>query len=438
VGAEEKDISIVITGNLGGIYFPFDGKHPDEMREVESTLAKLRKKEPSGLFIDTGEFSRPAFFNETSYTAAPVRIFKEVKYDAINLGENEVLLGKSFLEEWNRYLSPIFLSNVRELKTGQHIVEPYRILERSNVKIGIVAGCDIRLEGFISTLPGSPKNVLQDLQIILKKIRNQVDFIILVTDRGDNAIQNLIQQEHVSLIIHTVPSNSTDTTVTQVSGSLICHRQNVFSIGRLSITYDTTKKQIIKHKYKEQKIDFIEPDINKYTPWQPDSKLIVDIDEKMKSYIPEIGIEIEDVSILKKLGPKIELLEMIQSTIDVQGVMKGNKKVFAYMLDKNDKPVNRLYYCGYRAGYGGPAFFFHIAFSPQGEVTYFRPTSNAILCGNTLNMTRFYSSLQRKSLKQWKQPPFSRGITGFYQKLFVNCVRAVDAVNNVLMKEHPF
>jgi len=435
--AVEKNIDIFITGNMGEIYFPVDGKHPEVTESLENTLSELRIKNPSAIFIDTGDFSRPAFFNETSYSASPVRMFKELKYDAVTLGENEMILGKEFVTKWHNYLGSSLISNLLEQQKQHYIVSPSRIIKRDDLKIGIIAVTDRILKGFLRNSLTPPLNIVKDVQKHISELKKQTNFIILISGIDEKNLKSILSLQKVPLIICTGRAKDKKSTTYEVNQSLVCKRFAPYSIGRLRIRYDTQKDRITKYKYKEYRIKFKKFNVWKYKPWVFERKTPPAVPQSWRPYLPGIGLQIKDITRLKHYGLKAEVKEIISADISPPRVLKSNKKVYAYLLKHNGQAGDTLYLCRYNTGFGGVVFSFYIVFSPDGTVKFLRALHPASLGGNILDMDKYYASLLDKKVPDWQPPAPVDGLAGFYQDLFVNLVYAVDEINNAMKQEFP-
>lgn len=433
----EKNIEIFITGNLGEIYFPIDGKHPEVTESLEKTLTKFRKNNPSAIFIDTGNFSRPAFFNETSYTASPVRMFKALRYNAVALCENEMILGKEFIKKWHDYLGESLISNLLLQEKQEYILSPFRIISHNDLRIGILSVSNRILKGFLRNSLTPPENFVKDALKHISTLRKQSDLIILISDIDEKSLKSILDKENIPLVICTTRAKDKKSMTYKMNNSLVCKRFAPYSIGRLWVRYDTEKDTIRKYKYKEYKIKFEQFNLEKYKPWSADRKSPPDVPENWKSYIPEIGLQIDDITKLQRFGINSKVKGIISSELTPPGVLKSNKKVYAYLLENKEDTEEILYYCKYNAGYGGAVFMFYIVFSGDNTVKFFRALLPPTLGGNILDMEMFYSSLIGKKIREWQPPTPMEGVAGFYQKLFINLLYAVDEINTAIRQEFP-
>ncbi len=67
-----------------------------------------------------------------------LKIYEQMGYDAVNIGDTDLVLGVDYLKALSKKSKIPFLSaNLRDKKTGQPVFEPYRIKQIDGLKIGI-------------------------------------------------------------------------------------------------------------------------------------------------------------------------------------------------------------------------------------------------------------------------------------------------------------
>ena len=115
--------------------------------------------------------------------------YAKVGCDAINVGNYELLAGLNFLKSIKaEYSSPFISANIRDSKSNQLVFKPYTILERDDLKIGII--------GLNNSYPDTIKSVVVDDYIssgnnIISKISKEVNIIVLLINSGRSTYESL-------------------------------------------------------------------------------------------------------------------------------------------------------------------------------------------------------------------------------------------------------
>ncbi len=440
-GAVSMEFKIVFTGDLGSVYYQFYDKSPENEKSADAVLKNLRQKHKDAILIDCGDFTAPAVFNETTYYIPPLRVFKEQKFDAVTLGQYEVLLGNFYINKYKELLPDCLISNLQiqqqDKNTSptprQSVVEPFKIVERGGKKIGIISATDKTLSGFITPSPLTPPiDIMADLQQCLRQAKQHTDLIILIANLEPAHLQQLLQSERIPIVI-TKEFVSEPQSVTRLqNGSLVCARSKKNAVGVLAVTYDFANSNVSQFKYMEEELIVKTEDISLYLPWDASRKESVIVPEKIKRYLPEIGRELPDVKLTERYKLEGKVQEINITEVFLPAVLKQNTRVVAYDIASNGKLTGRLYFCGYRAGEGGAVFYFLIMFSPEGKIKYFHQTVPAGLGSNFLDMDRLTKSLLNNTVAEWKPELATDKIVRFYEELFVNFIFAIDAVNKHL------
>ncbi|MCX7765332.1 MAG: hypothetical protein N2246_01315, partial [Candidatus Sumerlaeia bacterium] len=398
------------------------------------------------ILLDCGDFPSPAVFNETTYYIPPLRVFKEQKFDAITLGQYEVLLGNFYLKKYKELLPDILISNLKiqpqDKNTSptvmQNLVDPFKIVERGGKKIGIISATDKILAGFITPPPLiPPKDILADLQQCIRQIKHKTDLIILIANLEPSILQQILQTERIPIVINKEIVSDPQSATRVNNSSLICARTKKNAVGILNVTYDFVNANIKQFKYMEEELNIKTEDVSLYLPWDASRKESTVVSERIKRYLPEIGRELPDIKIIERYKLEGKVQEINATAVYLPAVLRQNSKVFAYDVVNNGKLAGRLYFCGYRAGEGGAVFYFMIMFSPDGKVTYFHQTVPAGLGSNFLDMDRLTKSLLNNTVADWKPELAKNNVVRFYEELFVNLIFAIDAVNRYINSHFP-
>jgi predicted CXXCH cytochrome family protein len=183
---EKNEITILYTGELKGYIDPV-GCTQESLGGIEqrdSLLQSLKTSNDSFLIIDNGDIVTNLTRQDELKAEVVISEMSLVNYQAMNLGEGDLLLGSYYI----RYLSSIagfpFLSANASFQNIRF--EPYKIVSRKfgdkEVKIAIIGIISKKFEENIRSLYSSfsilePKEVLSSLVPIL---REKADFVFLL------------------------------------------------------------------------------------------------------------------------------------------------------------------------------------------------------------------------------------------------------------------
>ena len=108
------------------------------------------------LFFSTANLNSKNKKSELYRAGAILEGYNRVGCDAINVGHYEVLNGLSFLKSMEEKTEIPFLSaNLRDAQTNKLLFEPFRIIEKELLKIGIV--------GVTDKLPDTTKSMIAEI-----------------------------------------------------------------------------------------------------------------------------------------------------------------------------------------------------------------------------------------------------------------------------------
>ena len=187
------DFTLVLSGSMHGQLDPCGWKKNPmgglSRRYVKIQELKSQDKNPivldaGDLLFSTTNLNNDNLKSEEFRSNAIIEGYNKIGCDAINVGKYELLNGLAFLKDISKKTDTPFLSaNLKSSKTNELLFEPYLILNRGNLTIGIV--------GVTSLLPDSSTSVVADDFIqagntYIDKLSEKTDIIILLvnTDRG--------------------------------------------------------------------------------------------------------------------------------------------------------------------------------------------------------------------------------------------------------------
>jgi 2',3'-cyclic-nucleotide 2'-phosphodiesterase (5'-nucleotidase family) len=122
------------TGNAGGL------------ARRSHTIKAVSKEVKNRLILDAGDtfaIGLPARGKETEKARNRgefiLKIYEKMGYDAINIGDTDLVLGVDYLKTLsNKSKTPFLSANLRYKKTGLPVFQPYRVKEINGLKIGII------------------------------------------------------------------------------------------------------------------------------------------------------------------------------------------------------------------------------------------------------------------------------------------------------------
>ncbi|MBP7459821.1 MAG: hypothetical protein KBA26_00880 [Candidatus Delongbacteria bacterium] len=120
-----------------------------------------------------------------------------MKYDAVNLTPHDFRYGIDSLNVLQKLSTASFLSaTIVDKKTRKAIFPAYKIFEKNGNKIAVIGVCDSSTMGFMSHL--RPQFDILDVRSVLpelvKKLRREVNFIILLSYSGWDRDEKLVHE----------------------------------------------------------------------------------------------------------------------------------------------------------------------------------------------------------------------------------------------------
>ena len=159
-------------------------------------IQEMRNAGENPVILDAGDlfFSTPNLNSGNSQSElhranAIMSGYEKIGCDAINVGKYELLAGLSFLKEQASKTSIPFVSaNLRDATTGELLFDPYVIIDRGTLKVGII--------GLTNLVPDTMKTVTADDYLKAGKgsiieIKNKVDVLVLMVNSDRNSYKSL-------------------------------------------------------------------------------------------------------------------------------------------------------------------------------------------------------------------------------------------------------
>ena len=158
------------------------------------------------LFFSTKEINDSNRNSEAYRAEAILEGYQKIGCDAINIGQYEILNGLSFLKNITQKTGLPFIStNLKNSSTDELLFDPYRILYRGELKIGVV--------GSTNLLPDTCKSISSDDFIescnkYANQIADEVDVIVALVNASRSDQNGLADQmPNVDFIITSGSTN---------------------------------------------------------------------------------------------------------------------------------------------------------------------------------------------------------------------------------------
>ena len=193
----DKDIIILYTNDVHcGVddYIGYAG--------VEFYKHEMQKLTPYVTLVDAGDFSQGATIGTISNGRYIVEIMNAMNYDFAVPGNHEFDYGWSQFENFAQNLKCGFVScNLRDLRTGELVLKPYKIFTYGKTKIAFVGACTP--ESIVKSTPSSfqdengnyiysfdgdltGEKLIASIQKAVDEARNEgADYVILVGHLGE-------------------------------------------------------------------------------------------------------------------------------------------------------------------------------------------------------------------------------------------------------------
>lgn len=196
-GNAQKQATILYTNDIESVYEPVEAFWNDDIEYIggipylSALIQNLRKEESNAFLFDAGDIFTGALSAATK-GQLPFDIYSHMGYDAISVGNHE------FEYDWNKLLHvmqranfPVLCCNIFYKNTDINVFQSYTIVEKDNVKIGLVGLMGV--EAFTNTMnPAHRKGLevkdpLSIAQKYVDELRHECDLIILLTHQNQSA-----------------------------------------------------------------------------------------------------------------------------------------------------------------------------------------------------------------------------------------------------------
>ena len=223
----------------------------------------MNKDGKNPIILDAGDlfFSPPTLHDsirssESYRASAIIKGYGQIGCDAINVGHYELANGLPFLLDITQSTSIPFISaNLKDATTGKLLFEPYIILRRSDLKIGIIGLTDLASDSI-------PELVVDDYivagQEFISKIKKKVDVVVMLVNSDRSTYKDLPTHFLDADLIYTSGSSS----LTRPMMRQLVDGPYLYSSGREGRYLNVTELNIKNKSYPVTNVSYLEEKMN--------------------------------------------------------------------------------------------------------------------------------------------------------------------------------
>ncbi len=210
------------------------------------------------LFFSTHTLHDSIRSSEEYRASAIIKGYEQIGCDAINVGQYELAAGLPFLMDISKSTSIPFISaNLKDAKSNQLLFDPYIIIQRPELKIGII--------GLTDLAPDSIPELIMDDYIVagqefISKIKKKVDKVVLLVNSDRSTYKDLPTHFSEADLIYT----SGSTTLTRPMMRQLVNGPYLYSSGREGRYLNVTELNIANKSLPVTNVTFLKENM-KYT-----------------------------------------------------------------------------------------------------------------------------------------------------------------------------
>tara|TARA_B100000959_G_C14979937_1_gene623061 strand:+ start:1973 stop:2995 length:1023 start_codon:yes stop_codon:yes gene_type:complete len=286
------------------------------------------------LFFSTKNLNASNRNSETFRAKSMLEGYEKVGCDVINVGQYEILNGLNFLKSMEKKtVIPFLSSNLKNSKTGELLFDPYLILERGDLKVGVVGATDLLPDTCLSIVAD---DFVESCNRYAKELDGEVDLVVALINASRASQNGLVDKmPDVDFIVTSGSTNmSRSNSPQKENGPFIysCGKQGKYL---LSVTVDLKENDtpFINISSEEKKIKSIQKRFDRLQKKDPDKTLesIYEDQENVlnliKKYREDLKtsesvvasavntLKFETIALNKKVGDDEGLLTFINSSV---------------------------------------------------------------------------------------------------------------------------
>ncbi|MDX1302298.1 bifunctional UDP-sugar hydrolase/5'-nucleotidase [Photobacterium sp.] len=195
--AEIKEVTLLHTNDIESVYEPVEAfwnndiEHIGGIPYLATLIKQVRAESSTSFLLDAGDIYTGALSKKTQGKVV-FDIYSAMGYDAITLGNHEFEYGwESLRDTMPRASFPVLNANIYYQGTDIPLAQPYTILEKDGVRIGVIGVMGI--DAFYNTMwKGNRKGLevrdpAEEVQKWADKLRPEVDMIVALTHQNKTA-----------------------------------------------------------------------------------------------------------------------------------------------------------------------------------------------------------------------------------------------------------
>ncbi|MEM1412446.1 MAG: metallophosphatase, partial [Pseudomonadota bacterium] len=195
--AEPREIVILHTNDIESVYEPIQSDWRPDMDfiggipHLATLIRQIRANEPLSFLMDSGDIYTGALSKKT-IGKLPFDLYSAMGYDVMTLGNHEFEYGwESLVETMPRARFPVLNANIVYEASGVLFARPYAILQRGDVKIGVVGV--MGMDAFYNTTASfqrvglTIKDPTETAQYWVDHIRDDVHMVVVLTHQNRTA-----------------------------------------------------------------------------------------------------------------------------------------------------------------------------------------------------------------------------------------------------------
>ena len=167
--------------------------------ELATMVDSIRDAEPTVFLFDAGDMFTGTLSNRTKGELL-MEMMITLGYDAMAIGNHEFDYGwRNFRDQMYRVPFPVLGANIRYKNTGIPFAQPYAILERNGLRLGVIGiiGQDARSVVIASNVDSLEfDDPIPVVRKWVNELRDQVDLIVLLSHQGKTGPMQTDQEAH--------------------------------------------------------------------------------------------------------------------------------------------------------------------------------------------------------------------------------------------------
>ena len=193
----KKEIILLHTNDIESVYEPIPAVWRNDMEliggisHLATLIENIRSTESISFLLDAGDIFTGALSTK-SEGKLPFDLYSAMNYVALTLENHEFEYGwETLIETIPRASFPVLNANIVRESSGELIAQPYTILNRGGVKIGVIGV--MGTDAFYNTMASfhrtglTIKDPTKTVQYWADKIRNDVNIIVVLTHQNRTA-----------------------------------------------------------------------------------------------------------------------------------------------------------------------------------------------------------------------------------------------------------